>query len=63
MAGKGGADLLPVIAPAVRRLPRALAAPSDEQAYLLRWSVWRRRKQAATRRSHYNRRPRRNLRL
>ena len=50
-------------APEVRRLLRALAAPSEEQAFLLRWSVWRRRKQAAARRSHYKRRPKRNLRL
>lgn len=49
--------------PEVRRLLRALVAPSEEQVFLLRWSVWRRRKQAAAMRSHYTRRPSRNLRL
>ncbi len=50
-------------APEVRRLLRAFVAPGDEQVFLLRWPVWRRRKQAAAMRSHYKRHPRRNLRL
>jgi hypothetical protein len=43
--------------------PRALGAPSEEQAVLRRWSGWRRRGQAAARRSHDKRHRRRTLRL
>jgi hypothetical protein len=59
---------VPLTAPEVRRLLRVLALPAAQQAHLLRWSSWRRRRQAQARRCHYARRLRRgdlpeNLRL
>jgi hypothetical protein len=49
----------PLTAPEVRRLLRVLALPAAQQAFHLRWSSWRRRRQAQARRCHYARRLRR----
>lgn len=55
--GKRGSsmELIPFTAPEVRRLLLALARPVEEHGFLLRWSEWRRRRQAAARRCHYRR--------
>ena len=44
--------------PEVRRLLRALAAPPSQRAGRLRWSRWRRSRQAGARRCHQTRRAR-----
>ena len=51
------ADLIPLTVPEVRRLLWRLVwryAPAP--AFVLAWSLWRRRHQAQARRSHYKRR-------
>jgi hypothetical protein len=40
----------------VRRLLLLPARPPEEHSFRLRWSRWRRRRQAEARRSHYKRR-------
>jgi hypothetical protein len=50
-------ELLPLTVPEIRHLLWGLATSTDPQAIpLLAWSHWRRRHQAAARRSHYKRR-------
>jgi hypothetical protein len=48
--------MIPLTAPAVRRLLRVLAASPERQPFHLHWSRWRRRRQAQARRCHYARR-------
>lgn len=58
--GKRGGDpgeLIPLTVPEVRRLLGLLLLATDQaRHHRLRWSGWRRKRQAAARRSHYRRR-------
>lgn len=47
--------MIPLTAPEVRRLMLMLALPAEERSFRLRWSKWRRRRQADARRCHYRR--------
>ena len=48
--------MIPLTAPEVRRLLMILTLPTEKRAFGLRWSRWRRRRQAQARRCHYARR-------
>lgn len=48
--------MIPLTAPEVKRLLMILALPAEERVFRLRWSRWRRRRQAQARRCHYTRR-------
>jgi hypothetical protein len=48
--------MIPLTAPEVRRLLMILTLPAGERAFRLRWSRWRRRRQAQARYCHYARR-------
>lgn len=48
--------MIPLTAPEVRRLLMILTLSAEERAFRLRWSRWRRRRQAQARRCHYTRR-------
>lgn len=60
VGGKRGRDasLVPLTAPEVRRLLLILALPPEAQCFRLRWSRWRRRRQADAQRCHYRSRQR-----